>query len=890
MRVRLRCGFALMLLAILSSCGQVSTTVLAHTDAPSITSQPADQRVSAGQVATFTVTAAGSAPLSYQWSKNGARISAATATSYTTPAATAANDGDTYAVMISNSVGSVASAGARLMVSSPAAGPPTITSQPQDTSVVAGAAAPFSVVATGSAPLTYQWRKNGNAIAGATAAGYTTTTTSTADNNAMFSVVVSNAAGSVTSRSARLGVSAAPPVITSQPADANIHAGQTATFSVVASGSAPLAYQWRKNGAAIAGATAAAYTTPAAPTSDTGAMFSVVVSNSAGSVTSRSARLGVSAAPPVITSQPADASIRAGQTATFSVLASGSAPLAYQWRKNGAAIAGATAAAYTTAAAATSDTGAMFSVVVSNVAGSATSRNALLTVGAIATAGTDVTTYKNDLARSGQNLSETTLTLSNVSSSTFGRLRFLASDGKVDAQPLYLSALTIGGAAHNVVFVASENDTVYAYDADSGAVLWQKKVLPAGETVSDLPSYFCDQVLPTIGVTATPVIDRHAGAHGIIYLVAMSKENGSGRFHQRLHALDVSTGAEVLSGPVDISATYPSSGGTATFDPGQYVERAALLLSQGTIYTSFTSHCDAAPYSGWIIAYNAGTLARTAVLNVAPNSGGGGPAIWMSGGGPAADAAGNVYLATANGAFEAALDANGFPNQQDYGNSVVKLSLSGSTLRVADYFTMLNVQAESDADLDLGSGGVMLLPDQADAAGGTKHLAVVAGKDGNIYVLDRDGLGKFSASANNIWQQLSGANGSGIWATPAYFNGTLYYGPQNGTLRAFTLSHAKFVTAPSSVSSVSFTYPGTSPVVSANGTSNAIVWAHMNTNPAVLYAFEAGNLAHKLYDSSQAANGRDQFGAGNKFITPTVVDGKVFVGTQSGVAVFGLLP
>jgi outer membrane protein assembly factor BamB len=502
---------------------------------------------------------------------------------------------------------------------------------------------------------------------------------------------------------------------------------------------------------------------------------------------------------------------------------------------------------------------------------------------------TDVVTFKNDAARTGQNLTESVLTLTNVNPASFGQLRFLATDGKVDAEPLYLSGLTVQGAMHNVVFVATENNSVYAFDADSGAVLWHVSVLAGGETVNDLPAYGCDQVSPTIGITATPVIDRAAGPNGIIYIVAMSKATASSTYHQRLHALDVTTGAEALNGPVDIAATYPVLGGTTTFDPAQYEERAALLLSRGVIYTSWTSHCDAAPYSGWIIAYSQSTLARTAVFNAAPNGGGAGPAIWMSGGGPAADSGGNVYLLTANGAFETALDSNGFPDQGDYGNSFLKLSTAGGALTVADYFTMYNEVSESSADQDLGSGGILLLPDLTDSGGAVRHLAVGAGKDGNLYVVSRDSLGKFSSSGNNIWQQLSAVLGGGIYSTPAYFNGALYYGPVGAALVAFTVKNAQLSSAASSTTTNTFTYPGTSPAVSANGTSAGIVWGHENSNPAVLHAYDAGNLGHELYNSTQASGGRDQFGAGNKFITPMIADGKVFVGTQSGVAVFGLL-
>jgi outer membrane protein assembly factor BamB len=502
---------------------------------------------------------------------------------------------------------------------------------------------------------------------------------------------------------------------------------------------------------------------------------------------------------------------------------------------------------------------------------------------------TDVTTYKNDTGRTGQNLTESVLTLANVNSASFGLLRFLSADGKVDAQPLYLSALTVGGTAHNVVYVATENDSVYAFDADTGATLWHTSLLPAGESVNDLPSYGCGQVTPTIGVTSTPVIDRSAGAHGTLFVVAMSVNPASSTYHQRLHALDVTTGAELLNGPVDISASFATLSGTTSFDPAQYEERAALLLSQGTLYTSWTSHCDVPPYTGWLIAYSEATLARTAVLNVAPNGGGVGPSIWMAGGGPAADASGNVYFLTANGAFETSLDTNGFPNEGDFGNSFVKVTPGAGTLSVADYFAMSNEVDESGSDTDLGSGGILLLPDLNDSGGTTRHLAVGAGKDGNLYVVNRDSMGKFSPSANNIWQELTGVLSGGIWSTPAYFNNTLYYGPVGGPLSAFTVSAARLGAAPASVSAVSFAYPGTAPAVSANGTANGIVWAHENTSPAVLHAYDASSLTHELYNSSQAPNARDEFGAGNKFITPAIADGKVFVGTQNGVAVFGLL-
>jgi hypothetical protein len=502
-------------------------------------------------------------------------------------------------------------------------------------------------------------------------------------------------------------------------------------------------------------------------------------------------------------------------------------------------------------------------------------------------AGTDVTTYKNDVQRTGQNLTESVLTTSNVASSTFGLLRNLAVDGKVDAQPLYLSKLAVAGSNHNVVYVATENNSVYAFDSDTGATLWQVSLTGSGETTSDTHS--CSQVTPQIGITSTPVIDRNAGAHGTVFAVAMTKD-ASGNYHQRLHALDVTTGAEMTGSPKEITATYLAT----SFAPGQYEERAALLLVNGTIYTSWTSHCDDAPYGGWLLAYSESTLAQTGVLNVAPGASGSGyssqgPAIWMSGGGPAADAAGNVYVLTGNGRFETTMDANGFPSGGDYGNSFVKISSSGGVLAVSDYFALTNGVTESANDEDLGSGGILLLPDLTDANSMVHHLAVGAGKDGNLYVVSRDSLGKFNATANTIWQELDGALPGGIWSTPAYFNGSVYYGTSGGTLRAFSVTNAQLSSSAVSQTAMQFTYPGTAPVASANGTSNGIIWAYENTTPAVLHAFDASNLAHELYNSNQAANARDQFGAGNKYIAPTVADGKVFVASTNSVGVFGLL-
>jgi hypothetical protein len=584
---------------------------------------------------------------------------------------------------------------------------------------------------------------------------------------------------------------------------------------------------------------------------------------------------------------PMNQTVAVDQPATFSVTASGTPPFTYQWFNNGADV-GTNSDTYTIPAPTVQDTGAQIKVQVSNSLGSATSNPVTLTVNSkvAPTGNASVLTFHNDVARTGQNLNEETLTPANVNSTNFGKIGFLTVDGLVDAEPLYVSSLTVSGAVHNVVFVVTEHGSAYAFDADNlGAPLWKVSVLGAGETTSD--DRGCSQVAPEIGITSTPVIDPHGGSHGVIYLTAMSKD-GNGNYFQRLHALDITTGLEISGSPTTIQATFPNKNGTTTFDPKQYKERAALLLLNGVIYTTWASHCDAGPYTGWIIAYNQTTLKQTSVLNITPNGSEG--AIWMAGDGPAADTAGNVYFLVANGTFDNTL-VNGLPENGDYGNAFIKISAAGNNLSVADYFTMFNTTSESDADQDLGSGGEILLPDMTDSGGNTRHLGVGAGKDAHIYVVDRDMMGQFNTNNDSaIYQEIS-SNGlaGGSWATPAYFNNTVYYGAVGDSLRAFAIVNAKLVTPAGTHSSAGFAYPGATPSISANGTSSGIVWAVENGSGGVLHAYDSTNLGNELYNSSQAPNGRDSF-SDNKFITPMIANGKVYVGTPTGVAVFGLLP
>jgi hypothetical protein len=507
---------------------------------------------------------------------------------------------------------------------------------------------------------------------------------------------------------------------------------------------------------------------------------------------------------------------------------------------------------------------------------------------AASAAAQSVTTYHNDIARTGQYLNETILTPSNVTVSTFGKVGFFPVDGLVDAQTLYLSAVSIPGqGVHNVLYAATEHDSVYAFDAASGAVLWQASLLGKGETTSD--DRGCGQVTPEIGITATPVIDPTRGPSGALYVIAMSKDS-SGNYLQRLHALDITNGSELFGGPATVQASFPgtgdnSSGGNVIFDPKQYKERPGLLLLNGQIYTTWSSHCDFRPYTSWVMSFDASTLARTSVLNLVPNGSDGG--IWMSGTGPAADASGNIYFLEGNGTFDTTLDANGFPAQGDFGNAFMKLSTS-SSLHVADYFTMSNTVSESGSDQDLGSGGALVLPDLIDGSGKVRHLALGAGKDGIIYVVDRDKMGKFDPSANHDYQEVTALSGS-VFSMPAYFNNTVYFGAVGDHIKAFSIRSAQLSQNPTSQTANSFGYPGVTPAVSANGSSNAIVWGVENRSTAVLHAYDATNLGTELYNSNQAASGRDHFGTGNKFITPMIANGMVYVGTQIGVAVFGLL-
>ena len=511
-----------------------------------------------------------------------------------------------------------------------------------------------------------------------------------------------------------------------------------------------------------------------------------------------------------------------------------------------------------------------------------------------AVAQVNVVTYHNDNVRSGQNLHETVLTTALVQTSTFGKLFSQPVDGQIYGQPLVLANLLIPHkGTHTVVFVATENDSVFAFDGNNNtgsnaSPLWQVSFINPAKGITTVPSsdLGTDAIYPQIGITGTPVIDPN---NGTLYVVAATKENG--KYVQRLHALDVTSGAEKFGGPVVIKATVKGTGagsskGLLSFDPFRSNQRPGLLLLNGGIYIAWASHGleSEFTYHGWVMGYNENTLKQISAYCITANGSSGG--VWQSGDGLAADTLGNLFFMSGNGTF----DAN--TGGQDYAMSYVKMATKGG-LNVADYFTPYNESEESSQDLDLGSGGAMLLPYLTGAA--HPYLAVGAGKDGTMYVVDRTNMGHFNASGNQqIVESIPNAfAGHGLYSTPAYWQGYLYFWAPMDVLRVFQMVDGLVSTTTVATGSTTFGSPGATPVVSSNAGSNGIVWAiqpdgYATGAPAVLHALNATTAA-ELYNSTQAGT-RDTAGPAIKFTPPTVANGKVYVPTASELDVYGLLP
>jgi hypothetical protein len=505
---------------------------------------------------------------------------------------------------------------------------------------------------------------------------------------------------------------------------------------------------------------------------------------------------------------------------------------------------------------------------------------------ASAQAQVSIVTYRNSLARSGANLDENILTPANVNPARFGKVFSFPVDGQIYAQPLYLPNVTIPGkGVHNVVFVATEHNGVYAFEADSSAgmtdlPLWHVNLTDAsaGETtVTAADAMNCASISPEIGITGTPVIDPSTGT---LYVVAATK--GEVTFFHRLHALDVATGTERPGSPAVVTASVPGVGGDffspspVKFLPYFQKNRSGLLLLNGVLYTGWASHCDARSYHGWIIAFDARNLHQVSVFNTTPNTNRG--AIWMGGAAPSADAEGNIYAVSGNGAFD--VDRGG----TDLGDSVIKLSSPGLTL--VDHFTPYNQLYLDRADIDLGSSGAILLPDTVGSVA-HPHLLVSAGKEGRIYLLDRDSLGRYGANNDGqIVQSIQGAIGA-LFGGPAYFKDTLYFAAANDRVKAFSISQARISQSPSSQSEHAIGYPGAVPAISANGSANGIVWLAEAGAGGMLHAYDASNLAIELYNS-EMNSARDSPGLLMKFAVPTIANGRVYVGTGNSLVVFGL--
>jgi len=504
-----------------------------------------------------------------------------------------------------------------------------------------------------------------------------------------------------------------------------------------------------------------------------------------------------------------------------------------------------------------------------------------------------VTTAQYNNARAGANLNEKILTHANVNASQFGKLFTFKVDGDVYAQPLYLPDVKIPGKGkHNVLFIATENDSVYAFDADgtSAAPLWHVSFANPGKGITPLSERDarCFFITPQIGITSTPVIDLESGT---LYVLARTKEGKgilqSDDFKQRLHALAVTTGAEKFGGPVEIKASVAGkgsgqSGGRIDFDPLDENPRAALLLAKDSVYLSWGSSCDVGPYHGWLMAYEAHTLEQKAVFNTSPDASD--SAIWQGDAGPAADKDGNIFVVTGNGEFDAAT------NGRDFGDTVLKLSPAAQNLSVLDYFTPFNQAQLNERDNDLGSSGPVLLPDQP---GPHSHLLVTAGKEGRIYLIDRDHMGKFQPNDDfHAVQTILAARGA--YGAMAYWNQHVFFIGSETRIQDFALANGQLKLK--AAGTTRFFDSGATPSISSNGATNGIVWAASSKNwnepphkPAVLYAFDAADVSHELFNTEQNPQ-RDRPGVTLRFAIPTVANGKVYLGCKGQVDVYGLLP
>jgi chitodextrinase len=590
---------------------------------------------------------------------------------------------------------------------------------------------------------------------------------------------------------------------------------------------------------------------------------------------------------------PRQVALTPGQTQTYTVTLPGGGAVSVNWSVDGVAGGNSTTGTisaggvYTAPAAAGTHT----VTATQQVGGQSGSAAAYTTNYA------GMFTYHDDNMRTGTNTSESVLTPADVNTATFGKRFSRPLDGMTFASPLYVENVSVPGqGTHNIVYVATEHDSVYAFDADgqSTTPIWKDSFVNPASGVTTVPAADtgeCCDIPNEIGITSTPVIDP---ATNTIYVVAKTKEvvGGTTNYVQRLHALDIATGAEKFGGPVVINATVPGTGlgstnGQLPFNALRENQRTALLLVNGTIYFAFSSHGDNQPYHGWVFGYTASNLQQRFAVCVTPNDEGAG--IWMSGGGLASDATGSIFFITGDGEFT--VNTGG----TSYGDSYVKMSQAGV---ITDYFAPFNQAQLNSANHDLGSGGLLLLPDQP---GAHTHLMVSAGKDGAIDLVDRDSLGHYNGTTNTNVQTLTnifpkGNPEPGNFSTPVYLNGSVFFSPAQDNLQSFKLTNGLLSTSPDLRSGVVFQGRGATMAGSENGTNNGILWAVQasgSSSPGTLYAYDPTNSSNgvleELYDSDQAGT-RDSLDPGAKFNVPLIANGKVFVVGTTALTAYGLLP
>ena len=755
----------------------------------------------------------------------------------------------------------------------------TVTILPIPTATLS--AAPTAVSAGGTSTLTWS---STNATSCAASGGWTgslaasgTQSTGAVNAATMYSLICTGAGG------------------TSAPATATVNLVPTATLSVYPSviasgGSATLT--WSSTNASACTPSGGGWTSPLAASGthssgpvNTTTTYSLTCSGPGGSSAPVSATLTVSSVTMSLSPTAAAITLNRTQQFTATVPGSGSAT----WTVDGIANGNGTVGTISSSGLYTAGNAGLHSIVATSVANSTQTATATVAVTDLA----GVYTYHNDLSRDGANSQEYALTTTNVATS-FGKLAACAVDGAIYAQPLWVANVTIGGTKHNVVFVATQHDSLFAFDADSTSCtqLWMVSLIDAahGGTTGEtpIPSTPADHLVasgldiaPEIGVTGTPVIDP---ASGILYVVSKSVIPAQFLFYQRLHAIDITTGNEKTGSPATIGASVPgtgSGGTTVAFSAKQENQRAGLALANGTLYIGWSSHEDASPWYGWVMAYqyNGTSFTQSAAFNTTPNTLEGG--VWMAGEAPAVDSSGNVYVSTGNGNF----DANSVtPPNNDYGDSLLQLTPS---LGVNQYFTPSDEATLYADDGDFGSGGAALLAD-LPAGNTVTHALVCGGKDGSLYVLNRDLLG----GLGDVFAVQKISLGHGIFSTEALWNGYLFVAPMGGALNAYQLTPSTVQFALASISSHVYNFPGATPSVSASGSQNGLVWA-LDTNsyctyrssscgPAVLHAYDATDLATELWNSS--TNSLDAAGNAVKFTVPTVANGRVYVGTRGNNA------